>query len=109
LIPDLFISTFKKTNVKDLVDECKFQNFAFFHLKKTSFFIGEDPKSNVAVSSDEDDSIITNCNNPILHNVAKSDHFASPVFIPNQPSSRRPYNFCLPPVVEDITDEISNN
>jgi hypothetical protein len=92
---------FKKTTVKDLVDECKFQKI-FPSKKKILFVIGEDPKSNVAVSSDDDESsLITNCNNSLLN------QFVSPIFIPNQSSPWRSYNSYLPPVVENTTDEIN--
>jgi len=83
---------------------------------KTLFLTGEDPKSNVAVLSDEDDSVITNCNNPILiYNPETSDHSSSPIFLPSSNDNskskpinlqRHPYSFSLAPVVEDINDEI---
>jgi hypothetical protein len=83
---------------------------------KTLFSIGEDPKSNVAVSSDEEDSIVTNYNHPIVtFNPQKFEHFPSSIFIPSLTDNfqskttnlqRRPYIFSLPTVVEDINDEI---
>lgn len=54
------------------------------------FILGEDPKSNVAVSSDDDDS-----------SMIKSNEFLSPNFIPN----RHGYNFLLEPVIENLDDE----
>jgi len=87
----------------------KLKIFLYWNLKKF-FFIGEDPKSNVAVSSDDDDSIITNCNTPILtYNSKKFDHFISLNDKSQSAKSnlqRRPCSFSLTPVVEDINDEI---
>ena len=76
----------------------------------------------MAVSSDDDDSIITNCSNPLLtftapRQTSSMDQFASPVFIPQQCSSSSsstndyahrfvPFHSDLPPVVEDANDDM---
>jgi hypothetical protein len=104
--PHLYISSksinndfelFKKTNnIKDLVDECKFTDLIEI-IRPSLFSIGEDPKSNVAVSSDDDGSLVTNCDMPEdfdLPNTTKKTNIYRPS-----------YRITLPPVDEYVNEE----
>ena len=103
--PHLYISSksinydlelFKKTNIKDLVDECKFTDLIQI-INHLCFSIGEDPKSNVAVSSDDDGSLVTNCDMPEdcdLPNTTKKTNIYRPS-----------YRITLPPVDEYVNEE----